>query len=143
MTDQPFTARPIGSVESTIRDRASAPRQADEGAPPAVLVLDEDVRAAIDGLRVGDRIVVLTWLHLADRDELVTRPRDDPQAPLTGVFATRSPNRPNPIGLHEVTVTAVDGLRIHVDGLEALDGTPIVDIKPVLLPDPAPLMTPP
>ncbi len=143
MTDQPFTARPIGSVESTIRDRASAPRQADEGAPPAVLVLDEDVRAAIDGLRMGDRIVVLTWLHLADRDELVTRPRDDPQAPLTGVFATRSPNRPNPIGLHEVTVTAVDGLRIHVDGLEALDGTPIVDIKPVLLPDPAPLMTPP
>lgn len=132
--DETFGVRPIGRVESSIGDRGSAPRQADEGAPPAVIVLDEHVRAAVEGLQVGDRLVVLTWLHLADRDELTTRPRDDPDAPLTGVFATRSPDRPNPIGLHEVLVTGVDGLRIGVDALEAIDGTPILDLKPVLEP---------
>jgi tRNA-Thr(GGU) m(6)t(6)A37 methyltransferase TsaA len=131
---QSFTLRPIGWVDSPLPDRNAAPRQPDENAPPAVLVLDDSVRPAVDGLRVGDRIVVLTWLHVAERDTLVTRPRNDEGAPLTGVFATRSPDRPNPIGLHDVVVTRIDGSRIHVDGLEAIDGTPILDVKPVLGP---------
>ena len=132
MDDEPITVHPIGRVVSPIRDVGGAPRQPDEGAPPAVLELDEDVLSAVDGLRVGDRVVVLTWLHQARRDVRTTRPRDDPRAPLTGVFATRAPDRPNPIGLHDVEVTAVDGRRIGVDGLEAIDGTPILDLKPAL-----------
>jgi tRNA-Thr(GGU) m(6)t(6)A37 methyltransferase TsaA len=132
--DHTFTVRPVGWIESLTTNRQSAPRQPDEDAPPAVLVLDDAVHAAVDGLRIGDRIVVLTWLHLARRDELTTRPRNDPDAALTGVFATRSPDRPNPIGLHDVEITGTDGLRISVNGLEAIDGTPILDIKPVLGP---------
>lgn len=134
MADQPITVHPIGRVTSPIRDPRDAPRQPDEGAPCAVLVLDDAVLPAVDGLRVGDRVVVLTWLHRAQRDVQTTRPRGDPHAPLTGVFATRSPDRPNPIGLHEVVVTTLDGSRISVDGLEAVDGTPILDLKPVLGP---------
>jgi tRNA-Thr(GGU) m(6)t(6)A37 methyltransferase TsaA len=132
--DHTFTVRPVGWIESLTTNRQSAPRQPDEDAPPAVLVLDDAVHAAVDGLRIGDRIVLLTWLHLARRDELTTRPRNDPDAALTGVFATRSPDRPNPIGLHDVEITGTDGLRISVNGLEAIDGTPILDIKPVLGP---------
>ena len=132
MVDAPITVHPIGRVVSPIRDVRGAPRQPDEGAPPAVLDLDDDVLPAIDGLRVGERVVVLTWLDQARRDVRTTRPRDDPEAPLTGVFATRAPDRPNPIGLHEVEVTSIDGRRIGVDGLEAIDGTPILDLKPVL-----------
>ncbi len=90
------------------------------------------MRTALAGVHVGDDLLVLTWLHQADRDTIVTRPRDDASRPETGVFATRSPDRPNPIGLHRVTVLAVDGTRLHVSGLEAIDGTPVVDLKPVL-----------
>jgi tRNA-Thr(GGU) m(6)t(6)A37 methyltransferase TsaA len=123
---------PVGVVESELTDRASAPRQGDEGAPEAWLAFRPDVAAALDGIAAGDELLVLTWLDRADREVLRVRPRDDPSRPVQGVFATRSPDRPNPIGLHRVTVVAVDGLRLRVDALEALDGTPIVDVKPVL-----------
>ncbi len=124
--------RPVGVVESTLVDRADAPRQGDEGAPDAWLVLDESMVDAAQGLAVGMEIVVLTWFDRADRGVLRTHPRDDLDRPEQGVFTTRSPDRPNPIGLHEVTILAVDGHRLQVDRMEALDGTPIVDIKPVL-----------
>jgi tRNA-Thr(GGU) m(6)t(6)A37 methyltransferase TsaA len=129
MTD---VLRPVGRVASPLTDRATAPRQGDEGAPPAVLEFDPAVAAALDGLVAGAEVLVLTWLDRADRGVLTTRPRDDPARPELGVFATRSPDRPNPIGLHRVRVTAVDGLRVAVDHLEALDGTPVLDVKPVL-----------
>lgn len=136
MTPDPEAIRltPIGHVESTLRARADAPRQADEGAPPARLAIDAEHRPAMDGIRPGDRLVVLTWLHLADRSTLRTRPRDDPRREPVGVFATRSPDRPNPIGLHEVEVTAVDADGIAVAALEAIDGTPVLDVKCVLDP---------
>lgn len=123
---------PVGWVQSALTERSQAPRQADEGAPPAWLAFEPRVAAAIGGLRPGAEVIVLTWLDRADRDVLVTRPRGDPASPLTGVFSTRSPDRPNPVGVHRATVTAVDGLRVQVDRLEALDGTPVIDIKPVL-----------
>ncbi len=123
---------PIGRVESPLREREEAPRQGDEGAPPAWLVFEPRVADGIRDLLVGDRIVVLTWLDRADRDVLLTRPRDDPARPETGVYSTRSPDRPNPVGLHRVRILAVEGLRILVSDLEAIDGTPIVDVKPVL-----------
>jgi tRNA-Thr(GGU) m(6)t(6)A37 methyltransferase TsaA len=103
-----------------------------EGAPDAWLVFDPSVADAVTGIEVGTEVFVLTWLHRAQRDVLVVHPRSDPRNPLTGVFGTRSPDRPNPIGLHRVTVAAIDGLRVLVRDLEAIDGTPIVDIKPVL-----------
>jgi tRNA-Thr(GGU) m(6)t(6)A37 methyltransferase TsaA len=126
--------RPVGRVESPLADRADAPRQGDEGAPEAWLVLDPAVGDALDGLGAGSRIVVLTWLHEARRDVLRVHPRGDPSRPEVGVFATRSPDRPNPIGLHAVEVLAVEGSRLRVRGLEAIDGTPVLDIKPVLGP---------
>ena len=125
---------PIGRVESPLRDRASAPLQGDEGAPAADLVLDERFRAGATDLRPGEQVIVLTWLDRADRAVLAVHPRGDLGNPEQGVFSTRSPDRPNPIGLHRVTIEAIDGMRIRVDGLEALDGTPIVDLKPVLDP---------
>jgi tRNA-Thr(GGU) m(6)t(6)A37 methyltransferase TsaA len=127
-----FEVVPVGWVESPLTDRAQAPRQADEGAPAAWLAFEAGVAEALRELRPGTEIIVLTWLDRADRDVLVTRPRDDPGRPLTGVFSTRSPDRPNPVGLHRVSVIAVDGLRVQVGGLEALDGTPVIDVKPVL-----------
>jgi tRNA-Thr(GGU) m(6)t(6)A37 methyltransferase TsaA len=127
-----YVVRQVGMVRSALTDRAAAPRQPDEGAPEAELVLDEDVAPALSGIAVGDRLELLTWLHLGDRSTLTTHPRGDTSRPLTGVFATRSPDRPNPIGLHTVTVTAVDGRVVRVDGLEAVDGTPVIDIKPAL-----------
>ncbi len=127
-----FEVVPVGWVESPLTDRAQAPRQADEGAPAAWLAFEAGVAEALRDLRPGTEIIVLTWLDRADRDVLVTRPRDDPDRPLTGVFSTRSPDRPNPVGLHRVSVIAVDGLRVQVGGLEALDGTPVIDVKPVL-----------
>jgi tRNA-Thr(GGU) m(6)t(6)A37 methyltransferase TsaA len=130
MTD--FRLTSIGRVESVLTDLASAPCQADEGAPEAWLIFDAVVSEALRGLGAGDEIIVITWLDRAKRDVLTVHPRGDPSRPLTGVFATRAPHRPNPIGLHRVTITEVDGLRIRVDGLEALNGTPIVDVKPVL-----------
>jgi tRNA-Thr(GGU) m(6)t(6)A37 methyltransferase TsaA len=132
MDDVGFELRPIGHVESPLTDAASAPRQGDEGAPDAYVVLDEAVVGALDGIEAGDRVIVLTWLDRARRDVLHTHPRNDETQPLRGVFGTRSPDRPNPIGLHPVEVVAIDGPRVHVRPLEALDGTPVVDIKPVL-----------
>jgi tRNA-Thr(GGU) m(6)t(6)A37 methyltransferase TsaA len=126
--------RPIGHVQSPVSDLAAAPCQADEGAPDCWLVFDPDVRPALDGVRPGADIVVITWLHLADRDVRQVHPRGDPDRPVQGVFATRAPDRPNPLGLHVVKVLAVDDLRIHVQSLEAVDGTPILDIKPTLGP---------
>jgi len=124
--------RPIAVVEPPLRTRAQAPKQGHEGAPAAWLAFAPDVAEAMGDITVGDRLVLLTWLDRADRSVLRVHPRNDPATPLTGVFTTRSPDRPNPIGLHEVTVEAVDGLRVRVSDLEALDGTPVVDVKPVL-----------
>ena len=124
--------RPIGVVESSLTDRADAPRQGHEGAPDAWLAIDPAVAAALDGIRPGDRVIVLTWLDRADRTVLRVHPRDDPTNPERGVFSTRSADRPNPIGLHQVRVVAIEGNRLRVEDLEALDGTPIVDVKPVI-----------
>lgn len=126
--------RPVGRVESTLIDLDAAPPQGDEGAPDAWLQLDPLVQSAAADLNVESEIVVLTWLHRADRATLAVHPRGDESRPLTGVFSTRSPDRPNPIGLHRVRVLAVADGRIQVSHLEAVDGTPIVDIKPVLEP---------
>jgi tRNA-Thr(GGU) m(6)t(6)A37 methyltransferase TsaA len=127
-----LTLRVIGHVRSPLASRADAPRQGDEGAPAADLELVDEVAPAMNGISVGDELLVLTWLHEGDRSALTTRPRNDPDRPETGVFATRSPDRPNPIGLHRVTVLAVADNRLHVSRLEAIDGTPVVDLKPVL-----------
>jgi tRNA-Thr(GGU) m(6)t(6)A37 methyltransferase TsaA len=123
---------PIGRVESPLTDPAAAPKQGFEGAPDAWLVLDDGVLDGLDGLVPGARVIVLTWLDRARRDVLRVHPRDDPANPERGVFTTRSADRPNPIGLHEVEVLAVEGARIEVRDLEAADGTPVLDLKPVL-----------
>jgi tRNA-Thr(GGU) m(6)t(6)A37 methyltransferase TsaA len=122
-------------VESVLARREDAPMQGSEGAPEAWIVFEDGVRDAMRDLDPGDRVVVLTWLHEAARDVQVVHPRDDRTLPETGVFSTRSPDRPNPIGLHPVEVVAVDGLRIRVRPLEAIDGTPVVDVKPLLRSD--------
>lgn len=114
-------------------DRRAAPKQGHEGSPDAWLLFDPAVHEGLRDLRVGSEIIVLTWLDRASRDVLVTRPRDDPANPELGVFSTRSPDRPNPIGLHQVEVLSIDDTRIQVRNLEAIDGTPIIDVKPVLL----------
>jgi tRNA-Thr(GGU) m(6)t(6)A37 methyltransferase TsaA len=124
----------IGVVRSPLHDPAEAPRQGDEGAPRARLVLDPQVWPGLDGLQAGAELLVLTWLHRARRDVLRTRPRDDPSREEQGVFTTRSPDRPNPLGLHRVRVVAFEGYAVEVDGLEAVDGTPVVDLKPLLGP---------
>jgi tRNA-Thr(GGU) m(6)t(6)A37 methyltransferase TsaA len=123
---------PIGEVESPLTDPASAPKQGHEGAPDAWLVFDPAVLEGLQGIRPGDLIIVLTWLDRARRDLLRVHPRDDIANPLQGVFNTRSADRPNPIGLHEVEVVSIDGRRVLVRNLEAVDGTPIVDVKPVI-----------
>ena len=127
-----FEIEPIGRVESPLRDRRSAPKQGDEGAPDAWLVFEPAVLEGLEGIQVGDDVIVLTWLDRADRDVLRVHPRGDSSRPQQGVFNTRSPDRPNPIGLHRVEVVSIDGGRVLVRNLEALDGTPIVDLKPVL-----------
>jgi tRNA-Thr(GGU) m(6)t(6)A37 methyltransferase TsaA len=124
-----FIVRRIGVVRSPLRDLEQAPRQADEGAPEAELVFDEQVAAALEGIKAGAVIELLTWLNRASRDTLQTRPRGDATRSLTGVFATRSPNRPNPIGLHTVTVLEAGHGILRVSGLEAIDGTPVIDVK--------------
>jgi tRNA-Thr(GGU) m(6)t(6)A37 methyltransferase TsaA len=124
--------RPIGVIRSELASLADAPRQGAEGAPDAWLEVDAPFADALHGIEVGDALLVLTWFHRADRSVLQTRPRSDPRNPMTGVFATRSPDRPNPLGLHPVTVRAIDGNRLRVGPIEAIDGTPIVDIKPAL-----------
>ncbi len=111
---------------------ASAPKQGDEGAPDAWLSFEPDVLDALQGIEPGDELLVFTWLDRADRDVLMVHPRSDPSRPMAGVFTTRSPHRPNPIGIHRVEVAAVEGTRLKVNNLEVLDGTPIVDVKPVL-----------
>jgi tRNA-Thr(GGU) m(6)t(6)A37 methyltransferase TsaA len=127
-----YEIRPIGYVDSTLLDRESAPKQGFEGSPEAWLVFNADVAEGIRDFAVGAEVFVLTWLHLAQRDVLAVHPRDDPRNPQTGVFSTRSQDRPNPIGLHRVQIAAIDGPRVLVRDLEAFDGTPIVDVKPVL-----------
>jgi tRNA-Thr(GGU) m(6)t(6)A37 methyltransferase TsaA len=122
----------VGYVRSTLRDRATAPRQGDEGAPDAWLEFGAAYADAMRDLAPGADVLVLTWLDRASRDVQVVHPRDDLSRPPTGVFATRSPDRPDPLGLHRVTVRQVDGLRVLVSDLEALDGTPVVDVKPAL-----------
>ena len=132
---RPDEARRDRQVESPLKDRQSAPRQGDEGAPAAWLVFDAEFAEGLDGIAKGDELLVLTWLDRAVRDVLRVHPRNDPARPIQGVFNTRSPDRPNPIGLHRVTVTEIDGVRLRVRNLEALDGTPVVDVKPVLSAD--------
>jgi len=132
VTEPTFIVQPIGYVESPLIDAATAPKQGDEGAPEAWLVFEPDLSEGLRDLRAGDDVLVLTWLHRARRDVLAVHPRDDPANPEQGVFSTRSADRPNPIGLHRVTIVGVDGLRFRVERLEALDGTPILDVKPVL-----------
>jgi tRNA-Thr(GGU) m(6)t(6)A37 methyltransferase TsaA len=128
------TLNPIGRVESPLTDPADAPKQGYEGAPDAWLVFEPGVVEGLDGILPGARVIVLTWLDRARRDVLRVHPRDNPSTPERGVFSTRSADRPNPIGLHEVEVLSIDGQRVHVRHLEALDATPIVDVKPVLAP---------
>jgi tRNA-Thr(GGU) m(6)t(6)A37 methyltransferase TsaA len=134
MRNARYELKPIGWVESPLVDRDSAPRQGDEGAPDTWLVFDPDLRPGIRDLRVGTEIIVLTWLDRARRDVLAVHPRGDQDNPVCGVFSTRSPDRPNPIGLHNVLILAIDDTRIRVRHLEALDRTPIVDVKPLLEP---------
>ena len=132
MSDRAYRLRPVGRVESPLADRAAAPKQGDEGAPPARIVFLPAFREAAGDLREGDEVLVLTWLHLGRRDVLSVHPRDDANRPREGVFSTRSPDRPNPIGLHAVTIEAVEENAVTVRNLEAIDGTPVIDVKPVL-----------
>ena len=132
MNQPGFDLTPIGSVESPLTDPASAPKQGDEGAPEAWLVFAPEVLEGLEGLRAGDEVIVLTWLDRARRDVLRVHPRGDASRPQQGVFNTRSPDRPNPVGLHRVTVISIEGLRLRVRDLEAVDGTPIIDVKPPL-----------
>jgi tRNA-Thr(GGU) m(6)t(6)A37 methyltransferase TsaA len=124
--------RPVGKIRSILKERRDAPKQGSEGGPDAWLEIDPSLADALDGLEVGDEILIITWLHQANRDVLKVHPRSDPRNRLTGVFATRSPDRPNPLGLHPVVVRAIEGNRLRIGPIEAIDETPVVDIKPVL-----------
>jgi tRNA-Thr(GGU) m(6)t(6)A37 methyltransferase TsaA len=130
-----FDLRPIGKVSSSLKTLDAAPRQADEGAPEAWLVFEPEAVEGLRDIRPGDDLILITWLDRARRDVLSVHPRGDVSRPPEGVFSTRSPHRPNPLGLHDVKVTAVESGRVRVRGLEAIDGTPIVDLKPVLSPN--------
>jgi tRNA-Thr(GGU) m(6)t(6)A37 methyltransferase TsaA len=135
VSDQRYELQPIGRVESPLVERAQAPKQGDEGSPEAWMIVDARFTDALRNLQVGEDVIVLTWLDRARRDVQVVHPRGNPANPAQGVFSTRSPDRPNPIGLHRVRILAIQGTRIQVRDLEAIDGTPILDLKPVL--DPA------
>ena len=124
--------RPIGVIRSIIKERSKAPKLASEGAPDVWLEVSPVVAEGLDGLLVGQEIIVITWLHRSRRDVLKVHPRSDRRRPLTGVFATRSPDRPNPLGLHQVTVRKITKNRLRIGPIEAIDGTPVIDIKPVL-----------
>ncbi len=137
MSDETPVLRPVGRVHSPLTDPSSAPKQGDEGAPEAAIEIEPEFAAALDGLDAGDEVLVLTWLDRADREALSVHPRGDSSRPQQGVFATRSPHRPNPIGLHRVRILAIDGNRLRVADLEALDGTPVLDLKPLLSADPS------
>ena len=132
MSDRHYELSPIGWVESPLLDREAAPKQGNEGSPEAWLILDERFSEGLRNLEVGAEVLVLTWLHRARRDVLVVHPRDNPANPLRGVFSTRSADRPNPIGVHRVQILVIQGTRIRVRDLEAIDRTPILDLKPVL-----------
>jgi tRNA-Thr(GGU) m(6)t(6)A37 methyltransferase TsaA len=127
-----FDLKVIGRVESPLTELDAAPRQADEGAPEAVLVFGPEVLEGLRSLRPGQQVLLLTWLDRARRDVLSVHHRGDTARPEEGVFSTRSPHRPNPIGLHRVEIMTIDGLRVRVRALEAIDGTPILDVKPLL-----------
>lgn len=132
MSETSFILHPIGVIHSALTSRKGAPRQGYEGAPEAWLEVNAEFAPALDGLAAGDAMIVITWLHQSDRSTMKVHPRSDPNNPLTGVFATRSPDRPNPLGLHRVTVLEIAGNRLRVAPIEAIDGTPVVDLKPVL-----------
>ncbi|GIK42889.1 MAG: tRNA (N6-threonylcarbamoyladenosine(37)-N6)-methyltransferase TrmO [Chloroflexota bacterium] len=132
MPKSEYSLYPVGFIRSPLKDRDEAPKQGSEGAPDAWLEMNPKVAEGLDGMAVGDKIIIITWFHQAQRDILKLHPRDDTTIPLTGVFATRSSDRPNPLGLHPVTVLEINGNRLKVRPLEAIDGTPVVDIKPVL-----------
>ena len=127
-----FTLRPVGYIRSTLRERKGAPRQGSEGAPDAWLEVEPWAKSALFRVKAGDELIVITWLHQGKRDVFQVYPRNDPRQRLHGVFATRSPDRPNPIGLHPVTVRRIVGTRLRIGPIEAIDGTPVVDVKPVL-----------
>lgn len=133
----PISLTPIGFVDSPLTDVASAPNQGDEGAPDAWLEFEPSVLAALDGVAPDDELIIITWLDRASRDVLRVHPRGDLARPEQGVFSTRSPHRPNPIGLHRVRVISLEGARVRVSDMEAVGGTPILDLKPVLSTDPA------
>jgi tRNA-Thr(GGU) m(6)t(6)A37 methyltransferase TsaA len=134
LNEPTYELRTVGWVESPLTDRDAAPKQGDEGAPPARVVFRPEFAEAAADLRIGDEVIVLTWLHQGRRDVLSVHPRSDPTRPRQGVFSTRSPDRPNPIGLHSVTVAGIEGNAVDVRDLEAIDGTPVIDVKPVLGP---------
>jgi tRNA-Thr(GGU) m(6)t(6)A37 methyltransferase TsaA len=125
--------RPIGVIRSTLKERSEAPKQGSEGAPDAWIEIEPWASAGLHRMKVGDKVWVITWLHRGDREVLQVHPRSDPKRVLTGVFATRSPDRPNPLGLHPITVLEIAGNRLRVEPIEAIDGTPVVDMKPVLM----------
>jgi tRNA-Thr(GGU) m(6)t(6)A37 methyltransferase TsaA len=132
MSQPSYDLVPIGRVESPLTDKATAPKQGREGSPEAWLVFEPAVLEGLDGIAAGDEVILLTWLDRADRDVLRVHPRDDVNNPMRGVFGTRSADRPNPIGLHPIQIVEIDGNRVRVRDLEALDGTPVVDVKPVI-----------
>jgi tRNA-Thr(GGU) m(6)t(6)A37 methyltransferase TsaA len=132
MSETECVLHPIGVVRSPLRNRKDAPKQGDEGAPDAWLVISSEVADGLHGIKAGDEIIVITWLHQGHHDVLKVHPRKDLSKPLMGVFATRSPDRPNPLGLHQVTVRSREQDRMLVGPIEVIDGTPIVDIKPIL-----------
>ena len=132
MSQPSYDLVPIGRVESPLTDKAAAPKQGREGSPEAWLVFEPAILEGLDGIAAGDEVILLTWLDRADRDVLRVHPRDDVNNPMRGVFGTRSADRPNPIGLHPIQIIEIDGNRVRVRDLEALDGTPIIDVKPVI-----------
>jgi tRNA-Thr(GGU) m(6)t(6)A37 methyltransferase TsaA len=137
-TREEYSLRPIGHIRSTLRALGEAPRQGSEGAPDAWLEVDPTFARGLSGVAAGDEVIVVTWFHRADRDVLETHPRNDPEIPLAGVFATRSPDRPNPLGLHRVTVREISGTRLRIGPIEAIDGTPVVASSRSLSPAPMP-----
>jgi tRNA-Thr(GGU) m(6)t(6)A37 methyltransferase TsaA len=134
MAGDGYSVRSIGIIRSALRTTSEAPKQGSEGAPDAWLEVEPAFADALLGIEAGDELVIITWFHRADRDVLQVRPRRNPANPLTGVFATRSPARPNPLGLHRVTVREISGTRLRIGPIEAIDGTPVMDIKPVISP---------
>ena len=130
-----YSLNPVGYIRSTLRHLENAPRQGSEGAPDAWLDVNPGLARGLSGIAQGDEIIVVTWLHRSDRDVLEVHPRDNPETPVAGVFTTRSSHRPNPLGLHRVTVREVAGNSLRIGPIEAIDGTPVVDIKPALNPE--------